>query len=65
MHNIVARGRYLWMFPKEIIKYYNICHTFDIVDAAEKMMGSIDDDNSHIEEKASKILRDLMRASVK
>lgn len=53
------------MFPKEIIKYYNICHTFDIVDAAEKMMGSIDDDNSHIEEKASKILRDLMRASVK
>ncbi len=50
---------------KEIIKYYNICHTFDIVDAAERMMENIDYDNSPIEEKASKILKDLMRASAK
>ena len=62
-YNLSSKSVYKLFKAKEIIKYYNICHTFDIVDAAERMMESIDYDNSPIEEKASRILKNLMRAS--
>ena len=60
-YNLSSKSVYKLFNANEIIQYYNICHTFDIVDAAERMMESINYDNSSIEEKASKILKSLMR----
>ncbi len=59
-HNLSSKSVYKLFNANEIIKYYNICHTFDIVDAAERMMESINYNNSSIEEKSSKILKNLM-----
>ena len=54
-----SKSFYKLFNAKEIIKYYNIYHTFDIVDAAERMMESIDYDNSSIQEKAYKVAKRL------
>ncbi len=45
---------------KEIVKYYNIFHTFDIEQAAEKMMESINYNVLDIEEASYKILKKLI-----
>ncbi len=44
----------------QIIKYYNICHTFDPVDACERIMDGIGYDDSSVEEKAYKAMRRLL-----
>lgn len=45
---------------KEIVKYYNIFHTFDIEQAAEKMMESINYNVLDIEEASYRILKKLI-----
>lgn len=60
-YDLSSKTVYKLFKANEIIKYFNICHTFDIVDAAQRMMESINYDNSPIEEKASKVLKNLMR----
>lgn len=59
-YNLSSKSVYKLFNSNEIIKYYNICHTFDIVDASERLMESINYDNSSIEEKAYKILKGLI-----
>lgn len=59
-YNLSSKTVYKLFQANEIIKYYNICHTFDIVDAAQRMMESINYDDLPIEEKASKILKNLL-----
>lgn len=61
-YNLSSRAVYKLFNANEIVKYYNICHTFDIVDAAERMMESIDYDNSPIEKRAYECLKRLMRS---
>ena len=58
-YNLSSKGVYKLFNAKEIIKYYNIFHTFDIVDAAERMMESINYDNSSNQEKAYKVAKRL------
>ena len=58
-YNLSSKSVYKLFNAREIIKYYNIYHTFDIVDAAERMMKSIDYDNSSIQEKAYKVAKRL------
>ncbi len=59
-YNLSSKSIYKLFNAKNIVKYYNICHTFDIVDAAERMMDSISYDNSSIQEKAYNIMKRLM-----
>ena len=59
-YDLSSKTVYKLFNANEIVKYYNICHTFDIVDAAERMMESIKYDNSPIEEKAYKCMKRLM-----
>ncbi len=59
-YSLSSKAVYKLFKANEIVKYYNICHTFDIVDAAERMMESIDYDTSTIEEKAYKIFKKIM-----
>ncbi len=59
-YNLSSKYAYKLFNAKDIIKYFNICHTFDIIDAAERMMESINYDNSTIEEKAYKEFKKLM-----
>ena len=58
-YNLSSKSVYKLFNAKEIIKYYNIFHTFDIVDAAERMMESINYDNSSNQEKAYKVAKRL------
>lgn len=58
-YSLSSKRVYKLFNADEIIKYYNICHTFDIVDAAERMMESINYDNSSIEEKAYNAMKRL------
>lgn len=58
-YNLSIKSVYKLFNAKEIIKYYNIFHTFDIVDAAERMMESINYDNSSNQEKAYKVAKRL------
>ena len=51
-YNLSSKNVYKFFNGDKIIKYYNICHTFDIVDAAQRMMESINYDDSSIEERA-------------
>ena len=59
-YNLSSKSVYKLFNAKEIIKYYNIYHTFDIVYAAERMMDSIGYDNSSIQEKAYKVAKRLL-----
>lgn len=45
---------------KEIVKYYNIYHTFDIEQACEKMMESIGYKSLDLEKEAYKLLKKLI-----
>ena len=58
-YNLSSKYVYKLFNADEIVKYYNICHTFDIVDAAERMMDSINYQNISIEEKAYNIMKRL------
>lgn len=59
-YKLSSKSIYRLFNASEIIKYYNICHTYDIVDAAERMMESISYDNSSIEKKAYDAMKRLM-----
>ncbi len=48
-----------------MLKYYVICHTYDIADAAERMMESIGYDDSPIEKRAYEAMKRLMRSENK
>lgn len=63
-YNLSSKIVYKLFKANEIVKYYNICHTFDIVDAAERMMESVNYDNSPIEKKAYNIMRRLLYAEI-
>ena len=59
-YNISSKAVYKLFNAKKIVKYYNICHTYDIVDAAERMMESIKYDNSSVEKKAYNLMKRLI-----
>lgn len=58
-YNLSSKSVFSLFNADDIVKYYNICHTFDIVDAAERMMESIKYDNSSIEDKSYKTMKRL------
>ena len=58
-YNITSKTVYELFNAREIIKHYNIGHTFDIVQAAERMMESINFSND-IQEKSINFMRRLM-----
>lgn len=58
-YNLSSKSVYKLFNAKEIIKYYNIYHTLDIVDASERMMENINYDNSSNQEKAYKVAKRL------
>ncbi len=61
-YNLSSRSVYKLFNAKEIIKYYNICHTYDIVDAVERMMDAISyDASTTIEQKAYASMKRLMQ----
>lgn len=59
-YNLSSKNVYKLFNADEIINFYNICHTFDIVDAAERMMESISYNESSNEEKAYKSMKRLL-----
>lgn len=58
-YNLTSKAVYKLFDAKEIVKHYNIGHTFDIVQAAERMMESINYE-SDIEKKSLDYMRRLM-----
>ena len=58
-YNLTSKVVFEFFNSKNIIKYYNIGHTFDIVQAAEWMIENINY-NNNIEEKSLNIMRRLM-----
>ena len=58
-YNLSSKAVYKLFNAEKIIKYYNIGHTFDVVDFAERMMESIHYDTSSNEEKTLKLMRKL------
>ena len=58
-YNLTSKVVFELFNSKNIIKYYNIGHTFDIVQAAEWMIENINY-NNNIEEKSLNIMRRLM-----
>ncbi len=58
-YNLSSKAVYKLFDAREIVKYYNIFHTFDIVDAAERMMESINYDMSSIQDKTYKVIKRL------
>lgn len=58
-YNLSSKNVYKLLTAKEIVKYYNIGHTFDIVDAAERIMSSIDYDDSSVKERAYIVMKRL------
>lgn len=59
-YNLSSKSVYRLFDGRKIVDYYNICHTFDIVDAAERMMESINYDDSSPQQKAYKIAKRLL-----
>lgn len=59
-YNLSSMTVYKLFKANEIVKYYNICHTFDIVEAAERMMDSINYDDTPIEKKAYECMKKLI-----
>ena len=58
-YNLASKVVYNLFNAREIVKYYNIGHTFDIVQAAERMMENINYE-FNIEEKSLNYMRELM-----
>ena len=58
-YSLSSKSVYKLFRDEDIVKYYNICHTFDIVDAAERMMESIHYTDSSIAENAYRTLKRL------
>lgn len=58
-YKLSSKSVYKLFNVREIIDYYNTCHTFDIVDAAERMMDAIDFDDSSIEDRAYRAVKRL------
>lgn len=61
-YKLSSKNVYKLFNAEKIVKYYNICHTFDIVDAAERMMESINYNDSSIEDRAYKSMKRLFYA---
>ena len=60
-YNLSSKKVFELFNAREVIKYYNIGHTFGSVQAAEWMMESINyDNNNNIEEKSLNIMRRLL-----
>lgn len=59
-YNLSSKSVYKLFNAQDIVKYYNICHTFDAVDAAERMMESIKYCETPIEEIAYKYMKRLL-----
>lgn len=59
-YKLSSKNVYRLFKADQIVKYYNICHTFDIVDAAERMMNSINYENTPIEDKAYNVMKRLI-----
>lgn len=59
-YDLPSKTVYKLFNGRKIFKYYNICHTFDIVDAAERMMESISIKNLSIEQKAYEVMKELL-----
>lgn len=60
IYKLPSRKVFSLFNAKEIVKYYNIFHTFDIEQAAEKMIESINYHVPNIENKAYTLLKKLM-----
>lgn len=58
-YNLSSKSVYKLFDARKIVEYYNIFHTFDIVDAAERMMESINYDSSSIQEKTYRVAKRL------
>lgn len=63
-YNLSSKAVYELFNAKDIVKHYNIGHTFDIVQAAERMMESINYCND-IGEKSLDYMRELIKADAK
>lgn len=59
-YKISSKKIYNLFNAKEIVKYYNIYHTFDIEQACEKMMESIGYKSLDLEKEAYKLLKKLI-----
>ena len=59
-YNLTSKVVYQLFNANEVIKYYNIGHTFDPADMAERMMDSIHYDNSSNYEKSLLLMKKLM-----
>ena len=62
-YNLTSKAVYRLFNAREIVKQYNIGHTFDIVQAAERMMESIHYE-ANIEEKCINFMRRLMMLDI-
>lgn len=60
-YKLTSKTVYSLFGAKEIVKHYNIGHTFDIVQAAERMMESINYEDD-IEKKSIEYMRKLMKS---
>ena len=60
-YNLSSKAVYKLFNAEKIVKYYNIGHTFDVVDFAERMMASINYDASSNQEKALRLMRKLVQ----
>lgn len=59
-YSLSSKSVYKLFNADEIIKFYNICHTYDIVDACERMMKSINYNESSIEERAYNSMKRIL-----
>ena len=60
IYNLPSKEVFKLFNAKKIVTYYNIYHTFDIEQAAEKMMESINYRIPNLEKEAYKLLKKLM-----
>lgn len=60
IYKLSSREIFKLFNAKKVISYYNIYHTFDIEQAAEKMMESVDYYNPDLEKDAYKLLKKLI-----
>lgn len=59
-YNLSSKSVYKLFNADKIIEFYNICHTYDIVDAAERMMESINYNSSSVEERAYNYMKRII-----
>lgn len=60
LYDLPAKTVYGYFPGKQIIKYYNIYHTFDIEEAAERMMENINYDNGDYVSKGVRLYKKLI-----